>query len=193
MSVSEESLIAIFEHYVRTYHKELLRFAVAAFRKNGGSADIDRAEEAVQETFTIAWQKRDAFLTSESPVGWLYITLKNVSRNMLRQNQQWALHILQAQQAMDKKVVPPPGKDLELEGIVSEEDFALLKQLYLYGETYEELAQRLGIKKSTLAMRVHRIKENFRKNYREIENISASEDEQSDAEKHANSRGGLIQ
>ena len=96
------------------------------------------------------------------------LTIKNGANTMLRQDHQWAMRILQAQQATETFAAPPPGQDLELEGIVPQADFDLLKRIYLYGETYEEVAQELGLKKSALAMRVHRIKKTFQKNYQEM-------------------------
>ena len=49
--------------------------------------------------------------------------------------------------------------------VALQEDMDILKRLYLYGETYEEICEDLGLKKSALAMRVKRSKELFRKNY----------------------------
>ncbi len=52
------------------------------------------AEEAVQDTFTIACQKVEMLISSPNPKGWLVNTLKNVIRNTLR-NQNTARKILQ--------------------------------------------------------------------------------------------------
>lgn len=63
--------------------------------------------------------------------GWLYNTVNNVVRNMIRADQQWASRLLQAQAALSHQPFqPPPGADLELEGLVSQEDLDLLKRLY---------------------------------------------------------------
>lgn len=193
MPTLEKDTIAIFEELIRAHHRDFLRFATALFRRSNGKADIDRAEEAVQEALTIAWEKQDLFLSSPNPIGWMYLTIKNVSNNMLRQDHQWAMRILQAQQTTDSSVVPPPGGELELEGMVPPEDLDLLKRLYLHGETYEEVAQELGLKKSTLAMRVHRIKKAFQKNYQDTEKTSDLACEQTTPEKHVINRGGLKQ
>lgn len=112
---------------------------------------------------------------------------ENVVKNMLREEQHWAEHLLQLPADITQ---PSPGADLELEGIVPPEDFLLLKRLYLYGETYEEVCQDLGIKKSALAMRVKRIKEQFRKNYMEIEKNFSSNSEQTAPTRHNTNRGG---
>ena len=188
---SDESMLSVFEQYVRQYHKDLLRFASHLLRQNLHNLDVDQAEDLVQETLTIAWERRETFLASPSPAGWLYQTLKNVLRNAIRQEQRWTIRLLQAQQVAPTDVLPPPGGDLELEGFVPDEDLDLLKRLYLHGETYDELAQELGLKKSALAMRIHRIKEVFRKKYQETETFSSSACEQTTSGRHDNSRGGF--
>lgn len=182
-----DSTLEFYEHIVRTEHKSLLRLASILLSSKTGKVDIHRAEDAVQETFTIAWEKQELFLNHPNPSGWLIVTLKNVVRNMSREEQKWSTYLLQVSEDM---VHPPPDAALELEGIVSSEDLFLLKRLYLYKETYDEVCQDLGIKKSTLAMRVKRIKENFKKNYKESEKIFLPECEQMPLARHDTNEGG---
>lgn len=42
------------------------------------------AEEAVQDAFCITCAKREQFLSSPNPQGWIMLTLKHVMQNMLR-------------------------------------------------------------------------------------------------------------
>ena len=84
---------------------------------------------------------------------------------MLRQ----AKLLLKVQAAWPEEVHPAPGADLELEGFVPQEDLELLKRVYLHKEGLENIAQDLGTTRTALAKRVSRIKEKFRKNYRESE------------------------
>ena len=182
---------AVYDHYFETYYKKLWRQAQRALTQQTGRRDPDRADEAVQEAFLIAWQKPTEFLTSPSPVGWLVNTLKNVLRNMIREDQQWNARLLQFQEHLDRDAVhPAPGADLELEGLIPPEELDLLKRLYLYGETYAELCQELGLKKSALAMRVKKSKEDFRKKYWESETFSDPDVEHSGPSEHLSSRGG---
>ena len=122
-----------------------------------------------------------------NPIAWLNIALKNVIKNMVRDDQKWAKCLLRVPA---EQVQPAPGADLELEGIIPSEDMDILKRLYLYGETYEEICEDLGLKKSALAMRVKRSKELFRKNYGEIEKNISSKCEQGTETRHEYSRGG---
>lgn len=76
MSSREETQLEFYERLIRTHHKELLRLAsIWLYQRANDAVDFGRAEEAVQETFTIAW---------------LNIALKNVIKNMVRDDQRWA-------------------------------------------------------------------------------------------------------
>lgn len=181
----------VFAHYFQTYYTKLWRYAKEILFRHTGQADPDRGAEAVQEVFLIAWQKPTEFLGSSSPVGWLMNTLKNVLRNMIREDQRWVARLQRFRDSLDREgLYPAPGADLELQGHIPEEELDLLKRLYLDGETYQELAEELGIKKSTLAMRIKKSKEVFCESYRESENFLEPVVEHSDPAEHLSSRGG---
>lgn len=182
---------AVYDHYFETYYKKLWRQAQRSLTQQTGRKDPDRAHEAVQETFLIAWEKPKEFLGSLSPVGWLVNTMKYVVRNMVREDQRWNARLIKFQEYLDRDAVhPAPGADLELEGLIPPEELDLLKRLYLHGETYEELCEELGLKKSTLAMRVKKSKEDFREKYWESEIFSDPDVEHSGPSEHLSSRGG---
>lgn len=181
----------VFDHYFQTYYTKLWRQAQSILARHAGRKDPDRADEAVQEVFLVAWQKPREFLGSPSPVGWLVNTLKFVLQNMIREDQRWHARLQEFQAHLDRDGVhPAPGVDLELEGLIPPEELDLLKRLYLYGETYEELCRELGLKKSTLAMRVKKSKEDFQKKYWESETFSDPDVEHSGPSEHLSSRGG---
>lgn len=126
------------ESLFRAHYSKLVWYAQTLLTRNAQTSDPGRAEEAVQEAFAIAWSKWEDLFASPNPAGWLYNTVNNVVRNMIRADQQWAARLLQAQAALSHQPFqPPPGADLELEGLVSQEELELLKRLYLEGMTYE--------------------------------------------------------
>lgn len=181
---------AAFHALFQRHYKDMRRYAVAVLRSHTGAADIDRAEEAVQETFLIAWKKFSVLLAHPSPVGWLYETLNFTLRNLMRADQRWALRILAVQESIERDAVaPPPGADLELEGLVSPEELHILKRLYVQGEPYETIYTELGISKTAFAKRVHRIKEKFRANYEKSEKIFSQDREPLPASGH-DKKGG---
>ena len=181
----------IYGHYFQTYYTKLWRLAQRILTRHTGRSDPDRAAEAVQEAFLVAWEKPKDFLGSVSPVGWLVNTLKFVLQNMIREDQRWHARLREFQAHLDRDAVhPAPGADLEIEGLIPPEELELLKRLYLYGETYEELCRELGLKKSTLAMRVKKSKEDFQKKYWESETFFDPDVEHSGPSEHLSSRGG---
>lgn len=181
----------IYGHYFQTYYTKLWRLAQRILARHTGRSDPDRAAEAVQEAFLVAWEKPKDFLGSVSPVGWLVNTLKFVLQNMIREDQRWHARLREFQAHLDRDAVhPAPGADLEIEGLIPPEELELLKRLYLYGETYEELCRELGLKKSTLAMRVKKSKEDFQKKYWESETFFDPDVEQSGPAEHLSNRGG---
>lgn len=181
----------IYGHYFQTYYTKLWWLAQRILTRHTGRSDPDRAAEAVQEAFLVAWEKPKDFLGSVSPVGWLVNTLKFVLQNMIREDQRWHARLREFQAHLDRDAVhPAPGADLEIEGLIPPEELELLKRLYLYGETYEELCRELGLKKSTLAMRVKKSKEDFQKKYWESETFFDPDVEHSGPSEHLSSRGG---
>lgn len=139
----------------------LLRCAMGILRSRG--AGQDKAEDAVQETFLLAWQRREALLSSPHPVGWTYRALRYTIWHMLRAERQQAKALGLLQNDLPISAQDPEDFLLSPEGIVPEEDWSLLQALYLEGYTYQELADREHKKKSALAMKVSRIKEKIRR------------------------------
>lgn len=157
-----------FEMLYRSQYSALYRYAVVLL-KGYNSRDMyvsGRAEEAVQETFSLAWEKRHDLFLSPSPVGWLYRTLHYKTQELIREDQTWAKRILRFSEAVHDSDDDFRIKE-ELTSIIPEDEFLLLRRLYLDGYTYRELAQELGIKQSTLAMRVKRIKARLAKEFKD--------------------------
>lgn len=188
MRLMEEKIETLF----RTYYRNLVQYAEIILARSPCPTDPDRGEELVQETFALACSKWETFRTSPNPVGWLYLTVNYLALNAMRADYRWCSHVVQDQDAyfvQDQKT-SPPGAALELEGLISPQDMALLRQLYLGGFTYKEMAQDIGVSRSAFAKRVSRIKKRFRTKYLEIENFFVEDREQPLPIGHNNSRGG---
>ena len=146
---------------------KLVRYAKTQLSQYGSNV-IDcegRAEEIVQEVFYTAYKKVEEVKASESPVGWLHTALKYKIKEALREDRKWlkCLSLI----SLNEEVLAQPD-NLELSGIISKEDYLLLKHLYIDGYTYHELCDEYNCKKSCLAMRIQRIKKTFKKNYEKI-------------------------
>lgn len=123
------------------------------------------SEEAVQETFRTVCGKPNDLMTSPNPKGWLVETLKNVIRNTQRKRATMEKYIAAAESVDLERIVSPDcdsNVDLMYSGLVSEEEFNLLKRVAIDGYTMLEAAEELDITVEACKKRVQRVKEKFR-------------------------------
>lgn len=157
-----------FEALFRQEYHKLLRYATVILRKYGAKyvSDSGRAEDVVQETFKLAWKKRDELMKKEFPAGWLYMAAVCKAREALREDRAWVKRLALVQQA--PRTPQEQGLTSDLKQLLLQEEYDLLCKLYLEGYSYKELCAELGVKKSTLAMRVKRSKEKIQKKYEDF-------------------------
>lgn len=120
------------------------------------------AEEAVQDTFSIACQKADVLCESPNPKGWLFNTLKYTISNELR-SRSTAKRILMDYFASKVNDITISNDQIGLEFIYSDiadtEEFRLLKEMALEGKSHLEMAEARGITVAACRKRVQRAKE----------------------------------
>lgn len=158
-----------FEALYRSQYSAMYRYATVLL-KSYRSQELyvsGRAEEAVQEAFATAWEKRQDLFSSPSPPGWLFKTVHYKVQELMREDQTWTRRILRCSEAIPATTQCPSQLYLKaaLSDLMSSEEYQLLKNLYLDGYTYKELSARLGVKQSTLAMRVKRLKERLQREF----------------------------
>ena len=108
--------------------------------------DAALAEEAIQDAFCIACARREQFLTSPNPQGWIMLTLKHVMQNMLRtQAKLKTLLSLEQGESLPAGTPELVSVDLLFGDLSGSEDFRLLKRIALDRCTMLELAEELGI------------------------------------------------
>ena len=152
-----------FERLYRENYDSFLSYAVKIFRCHGSQyvSVSGRAEEAVQEMCAFAWENRDRMAASGSPLGWMYRSLYFKVQELLRDDRVWTKRMMQISEQAGGQESHDFRLKTELEDLLSPENYRLLKHLYLDGYTYAEVCREMGLKKSALAMRVKRIKEDF--------------------------------
>lgn len=177
--ISEEE----FEQIYKENYESFIRYATAIFKANGSQyvSASGRAEEAVQEMCAVAWENRDKLSAAPSPLGWMYTTLQFKVRELLREDRAWMKRLLQISEQYSSEDEDTYDFRLkaEMEDIIKPKDYLLLKRLYLDGYTYTEVGTAMGLKKSALAMRVKRIKEEFISEFSAGEKFSQKKCEQS--------------
>lgn len=127
------------------------------------------AEEAVQETMLVALRRSDTFTTHPNPIGWLYGVLRKIIKHMQSDHYKMKMRIMALEDCDPSILKNSDDIDLSIlyDGIVSKEEFDMLIKLYIHSYTYKELGEELGITPYAVGMRVKRIKEKFRKKYKE--------------------------
>lgn len=123
--------------------------------------DYHSAEEAVQETFRIAWE---AALRQEvaHPKSWLRKIAENVLRNQLRRDARRD-RLQMDSPSEDGRWEDPVDVELEYGGLISREDLHLLKRLAVDGWTCAEAARELGASPDACRKRAARAKAVLRK------------------------------
>lgn len=150
----------VFDMLIERYQRDLLRTCTMILK------DAHLAEDAVQETFLLAYQNLPRFRGESSARTWLVRIAVNTCRNMRRRA--WFRHE-DRRVDLDTLPVSVPG--------MSETSVALMGEvlrlpqkereavwLYYYQEmTAAEVAQSLGVSASAVAKRLSRAREKLRK------------------------------
>lgn len=161
---SDKEIGEWFEQLHREHYESLIRNASIYFRAYGPSA-ADRAQDAVQLTYEKAWIKRDELFTKENPIAWVYGILQKTAMETYREDVKWRKQM----SAMSDVVKTDTGTDftlkIELQGLMTEEEYTLLKRVYINKETYKAISEEMNVKQSTLAMRVNRLKRRVAEDY----------------------------
>lgn len=119
------------------------------------------AEEAVQETFRIAWIKQDVLCDSMHPKGWLVNTLKNVISN-IRNNQITANRATRDYLTANCHNIAITEDSIRVEilfgDMAESEELKLMKEV-ADGYSYLEMAEKRRISVASCRKRVQRARE----------------------------------
>ena len=122
------------------------------------------AEEAVQETFVYAWSNQEKMYESPSPENWLFKVLYYKVLERIKAEGKWSRNLRSFEQLVSVSNDADPYDRIEnsLIEIISDEDYQLLKKLYIEGATYREICEEYHLTKSALGCKLHRIKQKLR-------------------------------
>lgn len=153
-----------FERIYRENYDAFLLYAETILKAHGSQyvSVSGRAEDAVQEMSAFAWEHRDKMAESDSPTGWMFRTLAFKVQELLREDRIWTKRLLQMSVQYSTDAPNDFQLKVELQDLIPLKEYMLLKSLYLDGYKYKEVADAMGLKKSALAMRVNRAKEQIR-------------------------------
>lgn len=142
------------ENFARMYmdnYGAMLKYAAAALKNE------EQAQDVVQQTFLIAYERLDSFIASPQPRGWLFSALKNVIGNYIKKRERLERLVAEAEgYGTDEEDV-----FLKYRGAISDSDLKLLIDIYCDGVSYAEAARERNISLSALKKRVQRASERF--------------------------------
>lgn len=154
-----------FAELYKNEYDSLKRRATSCLAVYGEDA-VAYADDVVQLACLKALELGEkGFASKPKPVGWLYKAVALTAKEINRENKRWRQRLMK----MSDRIFTGTGVEyqlkIELQGLMSDEEFLLLKRLYIDNETYKGLSQEMGIKQSRLAMRVKRLKERIMEEY----------------------------
>lgn len=161
------------EEIIAQLYREMYRKLVV-YAENAINDSL--AEEAVQDTFRIACSKYDELMNSSNPQGWLMNTLKNVIRNIRKEQANLNKYFVMTMSLDDEefmevcavgtdvhKRLEDTEVDLMYSDLLTAEEYRLLTLIVRYRYSILEAAQEFGINVETCKKRAQRAKKKLRK------------------------------
>ena len=157
LETMDNILDAFFDKLYLDNYKSLFKYAYRlTYEKN-------LAEEIVQDAFTEAYRKIELLSRHENPVGWLYVTVKNIARVYIREYLSF------------KKLIPLDDKDIAaadeereemlLLNYLIKEETKIIIDFYIENKSLAEIANEYDITLSACKMRLKRARDKFKENY----------------------------
>ncbi|WP_049752104.1 RNA polymerase sigma factor SigX [Carboxydothermus hydrogenoformans] len=143
---------------VETLYKEM--YTKLTFRINSIVKRVDIAEELAQECF--ARLLREDISSINNPVGWLFKVGENLAYDYLRSARE--IPLLEGAKTSGINFIDEVELVKEALATLTEEEQKLLL-LREKGYKYKEIAQKLGIKESSVGQKLCRAQARFKKSY----------------------------
>lgn len=189
-----------FQSLCEQYYADLGNFLLALTK------DRELAQDLLQETFIVAWNKRELLLTHPNPAGFLFQTARlclRHARQKQKKQQSRVLYLDREQLAQQKQEQHgnDPWEELCLQQDaaidetkwitaalqqLSDEEYLLYRQHYLEKKTFVQLAQEHQRSAVCLRMRALRIRKKVQKAVRQL-----ALEEFSDQSRIQSSKGGI--
>jgi RNA polymerase sigma factor (sigma-70 family) len=149
-----------FEAAFEMHHRAVLAYAL---RRTATEAD---AEDAVAETFTVAWRRSDRLPEAAVALPWLYAIARRVLANQhrgaaRRRRLRTLLHAETPRSAAVLQPDAPESPALEALAAMRADDQELLRLLAWEGLSQAEAGIVLGISANAVAIRLHRARRRF--------------------------------
>lgn len=150
------------DYFDRLYTDWWVRLIKYAYRL---TFDKSLAEEIVQETFIEAYKKSEMLQRHENPVGWLYVTTRNIAMACLRKIEKRKSEIHLKENVRDL-VTYEDNTIYYVSDCLSKDETDLIIRFYKHRQSIEEIAKAYGISLSACKMRLKRTRDKLRSKYK---------------------------
>ena len=131
-----------------------------------GCRDKEFVEDVVQETFYEAYRKADILMEHPNQMGWLYNTAKNKRMKLWEKKKDF---YLMDEEHGDNDVADENERVYEevelaetIKSSISETEYEMLRDYYLNGYSSVEVADKYGLDRGGIRMRMTRIKKKLK-------------------------------
>lgn len=131
-----------------------------------GCGDKGLVEDVVQETFYEAYRKIDMLMEHPNVMGWLYTTAKHKRMKLGAKKNEFYFPMEEHAPFHARETDGNDYDEVELEetikASVSKLEYEMLRDYYINGYTYTEVAKKYGLDKGVVRMRMTRLKKKLR-------------------------------
>lgn len=125
----------------------------------GYTNSIDEADDLSQETFLSAWKHWDKFNGQSSRTTWIYRIAINKCLTHIKKNESKAIDIIEIEKELAINDEKNENINLLYKAINKLENIdRLIITMFLDELSYKQIAEVLGIRENSVAVRIHRIK-----------------------------------
>lgn len=147
-------LDAFFEKLYSVYFKDLFKYAYRL------TYETNMAEEIVQDVFVEAYKKIALLAQHENPVGWLYVTTRNITKAYMREY--LSIKVLLPLENHDAGVVDEENEELFLSNYLNDEEAKIIYKFYVEKRSLNEISEEYSISLSACKMRLKRARDKFK-------------------------------
>ena len=152
-----KSLEAFFDKLYLENYDGLFKYAYRlTYEKN-------MAEEIVQDTFLVAYKKIEVLHKHENPIGWLYVTVKNITKTHMREY----LKIKKCFSLEEHEIAvrDEESEELLLLNYLNEDETNIMIKFYIEKKSLDEISKEYGISLPASKMRLKRARDKFKYRY----------------------------
>ena len=162
--MDKETKDKFFDELMKNTYEKIYMFVAK------GCSDKDFVEDVVQETYYEAYRKIEILMEHPNQMGWLYTTAKNKKMKLGKMRSEQSLAEVEFDDIKTDTIEAKENAYDEIEltetfkASISEEEYEMLRDYYLNGYSSVEVADKYGVDRGVIRMRMTRLKKKLKDN-----------------------------